>query len=126
MARDPMRRKRVKRPASKREPTRRELVKRFAQLQRELRTNEERWQAVINNPFMGITVIDQNHRFIMTNSTFQNMVGYKDKELKELTPLDITPDGAQRETNRIFLKSYSKGGVTISSRLNSCSERTEG
>jgi hypothetical protein len=39
-------------------------VKRFAQLQRELRTNEERWQAVINNPFMGITVIDQNHYFI--------------------------------------------------------------
>jgi hypothetical protein len=39
-------------------------VKRFAQLQRELRTNEERWQAVINNPFMSITVIDQNHYFI--------------------------------------------------------------
>src|SRR6516164_3793028 len=109
MARDPMRRKRVKRPASKREPTRRELVKRFAQLQRELRTNEERWQAVINNPFMGITVIDQNHRFVMTNSTFQNMVGYKDEELKELTPLDITPDGAQRETNRIFFQELQQG-----------------
>jgi PAS domain-containing protein len=66
-----MRRKR-KRQASKREPLRHQRVK---QLQRELRTNEERWQAVINNPFMGITVIDQNHRFIMTNSTFQNMVG---------------------------------------------------
>src|SRR5262252_7874929 len=109
MARDPMRRKRVKRPASKREPTRRELVKRFAQLQRELRTNEERWQAVINNPFMGITVIDQNHRFIMTNSTFQNMVGYKDEELKELTPLDITPDGAHRETNRILFNELQQG-----------------
>jgi hypothetical protein len=60
----------------------------------------------------------------MTNSTFQNMVGYKDEELKELTPLDITPDGAQRETNRIFLESYSKESVIISNRLNSCSERT--
>jgi len=109
MARDPMRRKRVKRPASKREPARRGHVKRFSQLQRELRINEERWQAVIDNPFMGITVIDQNHRFIMTNSTFQNMVGYKDEELKELTPLDITPDGAQRETNRILFKELQQG-----------------
>src|SRR5215467_6929230 len=109
MTRDPTRRKRVKRPASKREPGRRERVQRFAQLQRDLRTNEERWQAVINNPFMGITVIDQNHRFIMTNSTFQNMVGYKDEELKELTPLDITPDGAQRETNKIFFKELQQG-----------------
>src|SRR5262245_20923826 len=109
MARDPIRTKRVKRPASKREPGRRERVQRFAQLQRDLRTNEERWQAVINNPFMGITVIDQNHRFIMTNSTFQNMVGYKDEELKELTPLDITPDGAQRETNRIVFKELQQG-----------------
>ena len=101
-----MRRKRVKRQASKREPVRHQRVK---QLQRELRTNEERWQAVINNPFMGITVIDQNHRFIMTNSTFQNMVGYKDEELKQLTPLDITPDGVQRETNRIFFNELQQG-----------------
>ena len=109
MTRDPTRRKRVKGPASKREPSRHERVKHFAQLQRELRTNEERWQAVIDNPFIGITVIDQNHRFIMTNSTFQNMVGFKDEELKELTPLDITPDGAQRETNRIFFTELQQG-----------------
>ena len=109
VANDPMRRKRVKGHASKREPARSERVKRFAQLQRELRTNEERWQAVIDNPFMGITVIDQNHRFIMTNSTFQNMVGYKDEELKELTPLDITPDGAHHETNRILFKELQQG-----------------
>ena len=109
MTRDPTRRKRVKGPASKREPSRHERVKHFAQLQRELRTNEERWQAVIDNPFMGITVIDQNHRFLMTNSTFQNMVGYKDEELKELTPLDITPDGVHRETNRILFKELQQG-----------------
>ena len=109
MAHDPTRRRRVKRRASKRGPARRERVKRFARLQRELRTNEERWQAVINNPFMGITVIDQKHRFIMTNATFQNMVGYKDEELKELSPLDITPDGAQRETNRAFFKELQQG-----------------
>ena len=109
MANGSVRRKRVKQRASKRKPARRQRVKRFVQLQRELRTNEERWQAVINNPFMGVTVIDQNHYFIMTNPTFQNMVGYKDEELKELTPLDITPDGAQRETNRILFKELQQG-----------------
>ena len=45
----------------------------------------------------------------MTNSTFQNMVGYKDEELKELTPLDITPDGVHRETNRILFKELQQG-----------------
>src|SRR5262249_892826 len=110
MARDPMLSKRAKRPASKPEPGRRGRVKRFAQLQRDLRTNEERWQAVINNPFIGITVIDQNHRFIMTNSAFQNMVGYKDEELKELTPLDITPEGGQREMNRVLFAELQQGG----------------
>src|SRR5262249_19498943 len=120
MTRDPTRRKRVKGPASKREPERHERVKRFAQLERELRTNEERWQAVINNPFMGITVIDQNHRFLMTNSTFQNMVGYKDEELKELTHWTLLLTVFTVRRTGFFLKSYSKGGVIISSRLNSC------
>src|SRR5262249_35486815 len=35
--------------------------------------------------------------------------GYKDEALKELTPLDITPDGAQRETNRIFFQELQQG-----------------
>jgi PAS domain-containing protein len=64
---------------------------RFIQLERELRANEDRWGAVFANPFMGISVLDKNHYFIMTNSTYQAMVGYTDDELKKLTPLDITP-----------------------------------
>lgn len=32
-----------------------------AQLELELRANEERWGAVMANPFMGITVLDHNH-----------------------------------------------------------------
>ena len=53
--------------------------------------NEERWQAVMNNPIMGVTVLGPDHRFIMTNPTFQTMVGYTDTELKKLTAIDITP-----------------------------------
>jgi PAS domain S-box-containing protein len=84
-------------------------VNRFADLQRELRTNKERWRAVIDNPFMGVTVLDRNQYFIMTNPIFQSMVGYNDKELKKLTPLDITPDDAQRETNRVLFEELQQG-----------------
>jgi PAS domain S-box-containing protein len=81
---------------------------RVAQLERELRANEERWGAVMANPFMGITVLDHNHYFIMTNSTYQNMVGYTNDELKKLTPLDITPAG-EREINKGLFDELQEG-----------------
>ena len=124
MASNSIRSRRDERRASKRVPARPKPVDRFADLQRELRTNKERWQAVIGNPFMGVTVLDRNHYFIMANPIFQSMVGYNDKELKKLTPLDITPDDAQRETNRVLFKELQQGTVIISIKLNSCSERT--
>lgn len=109
MASNSIRSRRDERRASKRVPARPKPVDRFADLQRELRTNKERWQAVIGNPFMGVTVLDKNHYFIMANPIFQSMVGYNDKELKKLTPLDITPDDAQRETNRVLFKELQQG-----------------
>lgn len=109
MATNSIRSKRGGRPGSKRARTRRPPVNRFADLQRELRTNKERWRAVIDNPFMGVTVLDRNQYFIMTNPIFQSMVGYNDKELKKLTPLDITPDDAQRETNRVLFEELQQG-----------------
>jgi len=56
MASNSIRSRRDERRASKRAPARRKPVDRFADLQRELRTNKERWQAVIGNPFIGVTV----------------------------------------------------------------------
>jgi hypothetical protein len=35
---------------------------RFVQLERELRANEDRWSAVLANPFMGITVLDKTNK----------------------------------------------------------------
>lgn len=60
------------------------------------------------NPFMGITVLDRNQYFIMANSTYQNMVGYTNDELKKLTPLDITPAG-EREINKALFKELQEG-----------------
>jgi len=109
MANNSIRSRRDERRESKRAPARRKSLNRFADLQRELRTNKERWQAVIDNPFMGVTVLDRNHYLIMANPIFQSTVGYNDKELKKLTPLDITPDDAQRETNRVLFKELQQG-----------------
>ena len=81
---------------------------RFIQLERELRANEDRWGAVFANPFMGITVLDKNQYFIMTNSTFQEMVGYTNDELTKITPLDITPAN-ERETNQALFEELQQG-----------------
>src|SRR6516165_12804964 len=81
---------------------------RFVQLERELRANEDRWGAVFANPFMGISVVDKNHYFVMTNSTYQAMVGYTNDELKKLTPLDITP-ASEREINRTLFSELQQG-----------------
>ena len=83
-------------------------VKRLAQLERELLINEKRWQAVMHNPIMGVTVLGADHRFIMTNPTFQAMVGYTDAELKKLTAIDITPSD-QRDLNRRLFKELQEG-----------------
>jgi PAS domain-containing protein len=64
----------------KRSNVHRKNRKNLAYLERELRLNEERWRAVMNNPFMGISVLDKDQYFIMTNSTYQVMFGYTDEE----------------------------------------------
>jgi PAS domain S-box-containing protein len=86
----------------------REDEERFAQLERELRAYKERWQAIVANPFMGITVLDKNQNFVGANSTYQVMVGYTEDELKKLTPLDITP-AIDREINRTLFRELQQG-----------------
>ena len=52
-----------------------------AAVQMELRTSEERWRSLLNNPIFGVTFLDENQQLITTSRTFQNMVGYSDEEL---------------------------------------------
>jgi PAS domain S-box-containing protein len=74
----------------------------------DLRTSEERWQSLLDNPIFGVTFLDEHHRFITTSRTFQNMVGYSDKELRLLTPLDISVPG-EREINATFFSEMRQG-----------------
>jgi hypothetical protein len=59
-------------------------------IEMDLRTSEERWQSLLDNPIFGVTFLDEHQRFITTSRTFQHMVGYSDEELRLLTPLDIS------------------------------------
>ena len=73
-----------------------------------LRASEERWRSVLENPIFGISLVDHQHRLIATNRTFQTMIGYTDKELLQLTPLDISIAG-EREVNAILFKELQQG-----------------
>jgi PAS domain S-box-containing protein len=79
-----------------------------AAVQMELRTSEERWRSLLNNPIFGVTFLDENQRFITTSRTFQSMVGYSDEELRHLTPLDISVPG-EREINEDFFSQMRRG-----------------
>jgi PAS domain S-box-containing protein len=105
----------VKVPRSKTaSPTRRKASKTTdrdnssATVQMELRTSEERWRSLLNNPIFGVTFLDENQRFITTSQTFQSMVGYSDEELRQLTPLDISVPG-ERGINEDFFSQMRRG-----------------
>ena len=102
-------RRKSKAPKSrKRNASRRDPSKVFVRLEHELQANKARWEAVVANPFMGITVLGKTQHFVAANATFRAMVGYSEDELKKLTPLDITPAG-DREANRVLLKELQRG-----------------
>ena len=74
----------------------------------DLRTSEERWQSLLDNPIFGVTFLDEHQRFVTTSRTFQNMVGYSDEELRLLTPLDVSVSG-EREINANFFSEMREG-----------------
>ena len=74
----------------------------------ELWTSEERWRSLLDNPIFGVTFLDEHQRFITTSQTFQNMVGYSDAELRQITPLDISVSD-EREINEAFFGEIRQG-----------------
>src|SRR5687767_4099950 len=55
-----------------------------------LRLSEEPWRAVFENSAIGVALADLNGRFLATNPTFQNLLGYAESELQTLSFLEIT------------------------------------
>ena len=65
-----------------------------------LRASEERWRSIFETSALGISIFDQDLRYIAANPAFRAMLGYTDEELRQLTPLDITVEEG-RETGQI-------------------------
>ncbi len=57
---------------------------------------EARFRAIFENSPLGIIQIDSNYRFISANSAYLELLGYTEKELKQMTVLDVThPEDVQ-------------------------------
>jgi PAS domain S-box-containing protein len=77
-------------------------------IQMELRTSEDRWQSLLENPIFGVNLLDEHQRFITANQTYQTMLGYSIDELRQLTPLDLSVPG-EREINEALIKEMQEG-----------------
>jgi len=73
-----------------------------------LLASEERWRSMFEASNLGISVIDQNLRYIATNRAFQAMLGYTDNELQQLTTVDITAE-EDRDVTRIRIAELQQG-----------------
>ena len=86
-----------------------ELELRVAQRTRELAEahsqvtqSEERWRSVFENSAVGVALTDLNGRFTAANPVYQKVVGYTEKELQQLSFLDITHE-EDLEDNRMLI-----------------------
>jgi PAS domain S-box-containing protein len=61
-----------------------------------LRRSEQRWQTAFENSAIGMMMRDCSDRFIASNSVFQNMLGYTESELSQLSGEDVTYDEDRR------------------------------
>ena len=77
-------------------------------VQMDLRTSEDRWQSLLENPIFGVNLLDEHQRFITANQTYQTMVGYSIDELRQLTPLDLSVPG-EREINEALIREMQEG-----------------
>jgi PAS domain S-box-containing protein len=63
-----------------------------------LRASEERWRSVFETSSVGIATSDENLRVATANATFQRMVGYSERELREMRWIDLTHEDDRSAT----------------------------
>jgi PAS domain S-box-containing protein len=73
-----------------------------------LRRSEQRWQTAFENSAIGMMMRDCSDRFIASNSVFQNMLGYTESELSQLSNEDVTYQG-DRRTNLELIRELLEG-----------------
>ena len=61
-----------------------------AGLYAELKMSEDRWRNLFESVPVGVTLTGANGRYVAANQAFQEMTGYSEAELRNLSPVDIT------------------------------------
>jgi PAS domain S-box-containing protein len=75
-----------------------------------LRESEEKLRAIFNIANIGVSITDKNGTFVMFNNWWIESLGYDEKEMKNLTNLDIThPE--DKENSRIWFRKIVEGEV---------------
>ncbi len=98
----------------------------------ELKKSEARFQAVFENIAVGVTVLTLEGRIVTVNSTTEQIVGYGEKELRDMNPLDLMAVQDRGADNQAYqeliagkrnsfvseLRYYRKGGALYWVRVN--------
>jgi PAS domain S-box-containing protein len=69
---------------------------------------EQRWRIAFESSAIGITMADLTGRIFASNSVFQNMLGYTESELCQLTFLDVTYE-EDRKVNEELVRQLVEG-----------------
>ena len=69
---------------------------------------EQRWRIAFERAAIGITMADLTGRYFASNSVFQNMLGYTESELCQLTFLDVTYE-EDRKVNEELVRQLVEG-----------------
>ncbi|HEU4871216.1 MAG TPA: PAS domain S-box protein, partial [Pyrinomonadaceae bacterium] len=72
------------------------------------RTEALRWRSVFDNSPLGVVIMDTTGRVLATNVTYQQMLGYSESELQQISLLEVTHED-YREYNLVLFTELLEG-----------------
>jgi PAS domain S-box-containing protein len=94
------------------------------QAEEALRASEVRWRTMFEKFPVGIVLRDANQRYMAANPAFQTMMGYSEKELMDIGPLDITHEDDLIASERVLAEF--QAGVRQSAEMEKRFRRKDG
>ena len=73
-----------------------------AGLYAELQVSEDRWRNLFENVPVGVALTGSDGRYVAANQALQQMTGYSEAELRNLSPVDITHEDDRAATKAIM------------------------
>ncbi len=80
--------------------------------ERELHASRERFQKIVSQAATGVVQTDPNHRIVLVNRRFCEMLGYSEAELLGVSVLDITAETSRARTASTIAQAI-EGGLNL-------------